>query len=66
MSPEAKEANGVWLTELWQNYKEQVAARRGFAVDNFDESFARLYERINAANGDMTQYALGCQTGRYH
>ena len=58
MSPEAKEANGVWLTELWQNYKEQVAARRGFAVDNFDESFARLYERINAANGDMTQYAL--------
>jgi protease-4 len=58
MSPEAKEANGVWLTELWQNYKDQVAARRGFAVDNFDESFARLYERINAANGDMTQYAL--------
>lgn len=58
MSPEAKEANGVWLTELWQNYKEQVAARRGFAVDNFDESFARLYDRINAANGDMTQYAL--------
>ena len=58
MSPEAKEANGVWLTELWQNYKELVAARRGFAVDNFDESFARLYERINAANGDMTQYAL--------
>jgi len=58
MSPEAKEANGVWLTELWQNYKEQVAARRGFAVDNFDENFARLYERINAANGDMTQYAL--------
>lgn len=58
MSPEAKEANGVWLTELWQNYKEQVAARRGFAVDNFDESFGRLYERINAANGDMTQYAL--------
>lgn len=58
MSPEAKEANGVWLTELWQNYKEQVAARRGFAADNFDESFARLYERINAANGDMTQYAL--------
>lgn len=58
MSAEAKEANGVWLTELWQNYKQQVAARRGFAADNFDETFARLYERINAANGDMTQYAL--------
>ena len=58
MSPEAKEANSVWLTELWQNYKQQVAARRGFAVDNFDETFARLYQRIEAANGDMTQYAL--------
>lgn len=58
MSPEAKEANNAWLQELWQNYKEQVAARRGFSPDNFDETFARLYERINAANGDMTQYAL--------
>jgi protease-4 len=58
MSPEAKEANSVWLNELWQNYKQQVAARRGFAVDNFDETFARLYQRIEAANGDMTQYAL--------
>jgi protease-4 len=58
MSPEAKEANSAWLQELWQNYKQQVAERRGFSVDNFDETFARLYERINAANGDMTQYAL--------
>lgn len=58
MSPEAKEANSAWLQELWQNYKQQVAERRGFAPDNFDETFARLYERINAANGDMTQYAL--------
>lgn len=58
MSPEAKEANSAWLQELWQNYKQQVAERRGFAADNFDETFARLYERINAANGDMTQYAL--------
>jgi protease-4 len=58
MSAEAKEANSAWLTELWQNYKQQVAARRGFAVDNFDETFARLFERVNAANGDITQYAL--------
>ena len=58
MSPEAKEANSAWLQELWQNYKQQVAERRGFAVDNFDETFGRLYERISAANGDMTQYAL--------
>lgn len=58
MSPEAKEANKAWLDELWANYKEQVAQRRGFAVDNFDETYARLLERVKAANGDMTQYAL--------
>ncbi len=58
MSPEAKEANSAWLQELWSAYKQQVAERRGFGVDNFDETFARLLERINAANGDMTQYSL--------
>ncbi len=58
MSPEAKEANAAWLNELWAEYKQQVAQRRGFAVDNFDETFARLYERVNAADGDLAKYAL--------
>jgi protease-4 len=58
MSPEAKEANAAWLNELWTQYKQQVAERRGFAVDNFDETFARLYERVNAVDGDLATYAL--------
>lgn len=58
MSQEAKEANKAWLDELWANYKQQVATRRGFDVSNFDETYARLLERLKAANGDMTQYAL--------
>jgi protease-4 len=58
MSPEAKEANSAWLNELWATYKQQVAERRGFAVDNFDETFATLYQRITAADGDIAKYAL--------
>lgn len=58
MSDEAKEANKAWLEELWASYKAQVAERRGFAVDNFDETITGLYQKLQAVNGDMTQYAL--------
>ena len=58
MSDEAKEANKAWLDELWASYKQQVAERRGFAPDNFDETIAGLYQKLQAVNGDMTQYAL--------
>lgn len=58
MSDEAKEANKAWLDELWASYKLQVAERRGFAVDNFDETILGLYQKLQAVNGDMTQYAL--------
>lgn len=58
MSDEAKEANKAWLDELWASYKQQVAERRGFAVDNFDETITGLYQKLQAVNGDMTQYAL--------
>lgn len=58
MSPEAKEANSAWLNELWSTYKQQVAERRGFEVNNFDESFATLYQRISATEGDIAKYAL--------
>jgi protease IV len=58
MSPEAKEANSLWLNELWSTYKTQVAARRGFDVTNFDETFSSLLEKMSAVQGDVTQYAL--------
>jgi len=58
MSDAAKEANSEWLNELWQNYKQQVAERRGFKVTDFDETIAALYEKLQAVGGDMTQYAV--------
>lgn len=61
MSPEAKEANSLWLNELWSTYKTQVAARRGFEITNFDETFASLHEKLTAVQGDITQYALNAK-----
>uniref|UniRef100_A0A486XRU1 Protease IV n=1 Tax=Rheinheimera sp. BAL341 TaxID=1708203 RepID=A0A486XRU1_9GAMM len=58
MSVEAKEANSAWLSELWADYKDQVAARRGFAPENFDETYAALLQRLQAAEGDLSRYAL--------
>ncbi|MDP5151223.1 signal peptide peptidase SppA [Rheinheimera baltica] len=58
MSDAAKEANIAWLNELWNNYKSQVAARRGFDVTNFDETYAALLEKLQAAEGDLSKYAL--------
>ena len=58
MSAEAKEANSAWLNELWSDYKTQVAQRRGFSADNFDETFDALLEKLQAADGDLSQYAV--------
>lgn len=58
MSDEAKEANIEWLTALWSDYKQQVAQRRGFAVDNFDETYAALLQKLQVAEGDLSQYAV--------
>jgi protease IV len=58
MSDAAKEANIAWLTELWADYKADVAARRGFTLDNFDETYGALLSKLQAAEGDLGQYSL--------
>ncbi|MFT6918116.1 MAG: protease-4 [Cognaticolwellia sp.] len=58
MSAAAKEANQLWLTDLWQQYKIDVAQQRGFAVSNFDENIDVLVTKLKAANGNIAEYAL--------
>lgn len=58
MSDAAKEANIAWLNELWAGYKADVASRRGFDSNNFDETYAALLQNLKAADGDLGQYAL--------
>lgn len=58
MSEEAKEANLLWLNDLWSQYKTDVAALRNIDVSNFDEKAETLVEKVTAANGNLAEYAL--------
>lgn len=58
MSQEAKEANRLWLSQLWSQYKTDVAAQREFSIDNFDESIDILLDKLEKADGKIAQYAL--------
>ena len=58
MSNKAKEANAIWLNDLWQQYKEDVAKQRGFSINNFDDNMTDLLSKFTKANSSFAQYAL--------
>ncbi len=58
MSDAAKEANTLWLADLWMQYKEDVAQRRGFGIENFDENIDVLISKFSAAESSYAKYAL--------
>lgn len=58
MSDEAREANSVWLNELWLQYKNSVASSRPFGTENFDETFADVLSKFASVEGDTGKYAL--------
>jgi protease-4 len=58
MSSKAKEANALWLNDLWQQYKEDVAKQRGFGTENFDDSMTDLLSKFSQANNSFADYAL--------
>ncbi|NQZ82251.1 MAG: signal peptide peptidase SppA, partial [Colwellia sp.] len=61
MSAAAKEANKVWLNDLWLQYKTDVAEQRNFTIDNFDENVDNLVEKLTAVDGNVAEYALNNQ-----
>ncbi|MDX2369562.1 MAG: signal peptide peptidase SppA [Colwellia sp.] len=58
MSEKAKEANALWLNDLWQQYKQDVAKQRGFSINNFDDSMTDLLSKFTKANSSFANYAL--------
>ncbi len=61
MSEPAKEANNVWLSALWNEYKSDVAASRPFDETNFDEDMDVYLAKMQAVDGNSGQYALNNQ-----
>jgi len=61
MSEQAKEANMLWLVDLWTTYKTNVAQQRDFDITNFDENAETLITKLEAVNGDLALYALNNQ-----
>lgn len=58
MSPAAKEANLLWLNDLWLQYKTDVAKQRNIPLTNFDDKASILLEKIAQSNGSVAEYAL--------
>ena len=61
MSEAAKEANKLWLNDLWRQYKEDVAKQRDFSINNFDESIDSLINKFKLSNSNLAEYALDNQ-----
>jgi len=61
MSTAAKDANKVWLNDLWSQYKTDVAKQRKFSIENFDESVDNLVVKLTAVDGNVAEYALNNQ-----
>ncbi len=57
-SPESKEADLYWMNDVWQRYVADVARARGIEPAQVAAGIDGAPEGIEAAGGDMAQYAL--------
>jgi protease-4 len=57
-SPAAKEADLFWMNDIWQRYLGDVARVRKVPVQQLAGDIDTLPQGLQAANGDLAQYAL--------
>jgi protease-4 len=58
MSPEDKEANRLWLGNLWSTYCADVAEHRKLEVAILNENINNLVSQLASVGGDRSQLAL--------
>jgi len=58
MSPEARDADGRWIGQLWQNYLNTVAANRQITPEQLFPGAAGVISGLQAVQGDTAKYAL--------
>jgi protease-4 len=57
-SPASKEADLFWMNDIWQRYLGDVARVRKVPVQQLAGDIDTLPQGLQAANGDLAQYAL--------
>jgi protease-4 len=57
-SPEAKQADLFWMNDIWQRYLGDIAKARKLTPQQLAAGIDTLPEGIEAAGGDLAQYAL--------
>lgn len=57
-SPEAREADLKWLSDLWGSWVKDAAARRTLSSDDVRAYIDRMPGRLEAAKGDFAKMAL--------
>lgn len=57
-SPEAKEADLYWMSDVWQRYLGDIATARKLTVAQLSADIDTLPAGIEAAGGDLAKYAL--------
>ncbi|MEE4240182.1 MAG: signal peptide peptidase SppA [Desulfopila sp.] len=58
MSTEARAQNTIWLNALWQNYIDNITARRGISPETIDLYTNSITTLLTRSNGDTAQLAL--------
>lgn len=57
-SPEAKEADLFWMSDVWNRYLGEVATRRKIDVAKLNADIEGMAGGIEAVQGDLNKYAL--------
>jgi len=58
MSDAAKEANMMWMGDLWRIWMEDVAAARSIPIETLQDFVDNFNDHLAAANGEMSEAAL--------
>ena len=58
MSEEAKEANRLWLGDLWSEFQQDIADTRSLTSDDIASYINNYKENLTNANGDAAKMAI--------
>lgn len=58
MSPAAREADSLWIGELWQNFITTIASNRQITAQQAFPGAQVMLDSLKKLNGDTAQYAL--------